>query len=171
MEVLAAVMAVVYMQRFLPPYFIMFVDNQAGKAALQKGYGNDGRVNAIITAFWTLAAHHGWFPAFKYVRSEHNISDPISRHQTSMAEQAGWQELHIDSTAFLKLVESLADDPTASISFLLAGLLLLPLDTELGGVDARCGEDSASPATSSSLHDYQPAEDRQKERMDLNLHD
>jgi len=49
MEILAAVVAVVFMQDELPPYFITFVDNQAGKSALQKGYGNDPPVNAIIT--------------------------------------------------------------------------------------------------------------------------
>lgn len=64
MEILAAVTAVTFLRQWLPPYFVMFIDNQAVKSALQKGYGSDQRVNAIITAFWALVSHEAWFPAF-----------------------------------------------------------------------------------------------------------
>ena len=122
MEILAAVVAVVFMQGELPPYFIMFVDNQAGKSALQKGYGNDPPVNAIITAFWALVSKRGWLPVFKYVPSTLNISDPVSRHDTSMAEKAGWTEKKVDCMALLSALESFAQDPNGSIPDLLAGL-------------------------------------------------
>lgn len=125
MEILAAVMAVVFTQIDLPPFFIMFVDNQAGRSALEKGYGNDPRVNAIITAFWTLTAHKGWFPKFKYVQSALNISDPISRHETSMAESAGWSEIQVNDQALLVALESFAQDSSGSISKLLDDLLAL----------------------------------------------
>ena len=103
----------------------MFIDNQAGKSALQKGYGKDSRVNAIITAFWTLASHHGWYPAFQYVKSDLNISDKISRHEVEFARAAGWEEQHIDLTQFLDVLEQFANDPKGSISDLLEGLLSL----------------------------------------------
>ena len=110
MEIWAAVMAVVFTQEELPPYFFMFVDNQAGKS------------NAIITAFWTLTSHRGWFPAFKYVKSE---LDPIGRHDTSMAQAAGWTEKEVDTSALLRALESFAQDPNGSISKLLSVLLAL----------------------------------------------
>ena len=125
MEVLAAVMAVVFLQEELPPYFVMFVDNQAGRCALQKGYGNDARVNAIITAFWALVSHKMWYPVFKYVPSALNISDPISRHDTSQAQQAGWTEYHVPWADFLVILESFAADPDGSIQALLSSLLAL----------------------------------------------
>ena len=125
MEVMAAVIAVTFSMDALPPFFTMFIDNQAGKCALQKGYGKDCRVNAIITAFWTLASHHGWFPSFQYVKSELNISDKISRHDVAFAHEAGWEEVEIDLTQFMDILERFATDPNGSIRSLLQGLLTL----------------------------------------------
>ena len=56
LEVLAAVIAVVFLRAQPPKFFIMMIDNQPGKSALQKGFGKDQRVNAIIAAFWSLAS-------------------------------------------------------------------------------------------------------------------
>ena len=78
MEILAAVTAVTFLRQWLPPYFVMFIDNQAGKSALQKGYGSDQRVNAIITAFWALVSHEAWFRHF-------NMSEASSTSATLSA--------------------------------------------------------------------------------------
>ena len=125
MGILAAVMATIYLRAWLPPYFIMFIDNQAGRCALQKGYGKDPKVNTIITAFWSLAAHEAWFPAFQYVKSDLNISDPVSRHNTSFAENMGWDRLQVDTSALLLILEGFSQDPEASIQSLLNDLLSL----------------------------------------------
>eukprot|EP00435_Cladocopium_sp_Y103_P048273 s452_g14.t1 len=123
MEIMAAFIAVTFLQAELPPFFIMFIDNQAGKTALQKGYGSDERVNAIITAFWVLTAEKEWSPAFQYVKSELNISDPISRHDVAIAQKEGWEERPIDLTRLLEVLEEFARDPDGSIANLLQSLL------------------------------------------------
>ena len=123
MEIMAAFIAVTFLQEELPSFFLMFIDNQAGKTALQKGYGSDGRVNAIITAFWVLAAERNWFPAFQYVKSDLNISDPISRHDVEIAQREGWEERPIVLTKLLAALEEFASDPDGSISKLLQNLL------------------------------------------------
>ena len=60
LEVMACVMATVFLGHLLPRFFTLYVDNQAGKCALPRGYGSDPRVNTIITAFWSLVSHEGW---------------------------------------------------------------------------------------------------------------
>eukprot|EP00435_Cladocopium_sp_Y103_P052359 s456_g16.t1 len=57
MEILAAVLAVTFSRDELPPYFTMSIDNQAGKTALQKGYGSDCRHCRHETEF---AKKEGW---------------------------------------------------------------------------------------------------------------
>ena len=57
LEILAAVI-VAFLRAQLPKFFTMLVDNQPGKSALQKDYGKDQRVSAIIAAFWSLAPQH-----------------------------------------------------------------------------------------------------------------
>eukprot|EP00435_Cladocopium_sp_Y103_P038353 s2136_g10.t1 len=123
MEIMAAFIAVVFLQNELPPFFVMFIDNQAGKAALQKGYGSDGRVNTIITAFWSLVSEKNWFPTFQYVKSELNISDAVSRHDTSFAKEAGWDEMELDLTALVNALEAFAADQDGSISDLVQAML------------------------------------------------
>ena len=77
----------------------MMIDNQPGKSALQKSFGKDQRENLIIAAFWSLASREELFPALQYVRSELNISDPISRHETAEADRSGWTRMEIDTRA------------------------------------------------------------------------
>ena len=163
MEILAAVIAVTYTREVLPPYFTMFIDNQAGKAALARGYGSDARVNAIITAFWTLVSHERWYPDFKYVKSDHNVSDRISRHDTGFAIELGWEELQIDITQMLQELEKFASDPGGSINDLLSGLLsLLGTPRRVGDVQGVVGnaQPPASPCWSKA---NQPAEGERKD--------
>ena len=151
LEILAGVMAVVYRRLELPKFFIMMVDNQAGRSALQKGFGKDQRVNSIIQAFWALASHEGWFPIFQYVKSELNISDPISRFDTTDAEKLGWSKLDIDTTGLLETLESFAQDPNDSISDLLTRLVspeLTPCGVE---VCARCGDEGSQPPAATGI--------------------
>ena len=58
-------------------------------------------VNSIISSFWALVGHEAWFPAFQYVTSHLNLSDPISRHQTDFAARLGWEELEVDDSHVL----------------------------------------------------------------------
>ena len=58
-EILAQLVAFVTFGAKLPAAIIAFIDNTAGQGALTKGYGRDGAVNGMISAFWSLAARQG----------------------------------------------------------------------------------------------------------------
>ena len=114
LEVLAVLIAVTFMRSHLPHLFTVYIDNQSGKCALQKGYGKDPKVNLIVSAFWAMMAHHQLHPCFQYVRPDQNISDAVSRQDDSTAEALGWKRVHVDVEPFLEtlsraLVTSCAD--------------------------------------------------------------
>ena len=52
LKVPAVAIAVTYLRALLPPFFVIYIDNQPGKSAIQKGYGKDPWVNVIISSFW-----------------------------------------------------------------------------------------------------------------------
>lgn len=82
----------------LPKQWVGFIDNQAGHAALLKGWGADERVNLslLIECFWKFAATSRWQPHFEWVPSHSNIADPISRGGLKLAESHGWKHVVID---------------------------------------------------------------------------
>ena len=94
LEVIAQVVAACTFARRLPVHWVAFVDNEAGRIALLKGFGRDPGVNALIATFWSLAAKQGWFPHFERVSSQANVSDPVSRANFSQATQEGWTREH-----------------------------------------------------------------------------
>ena len=59
LEIVAQVIAQVALAHFLTSAFVAFVDNEAGKFALTKGYGKDFAINGILAAYWALAAAQG----------------------------------------------------------------------------------------------------------------
>lgn len=73
LEVLAVLIAVTFMRWRLPSFLTVYIDNQSGRCALQKGYGKDPKVNLIVSAFWAMMAYHRIHPHFQYVRSDQNI--------------------------------------------------------------------------------------------------
>ena len=160
MEIMAAVIAVTFLHAELPPFFILFIDNQAGKTALQKGYGSDCRVNTIITAFWMLAADHNWHPSFQYVKSELNISDPISRHEIGMARKAGWSERHIDLTEMLLALENFANDSNGSINSLVTSMIQA-VGTPRGVVEMHGVVRDVHQPAALGVQPNQPADDEQ----------
>ena len=72
-----------------------FVDNEAAKFALIKGYGSDLSINSLLTLFWSHQSMNGSDPWFERVSSKANISDAVSRDDMSEATQAGWKHLNI----------------------------------------------------------------------------
>ena len=55
LEIYAQLIAFFAHLEVLPPYWISFIDNSSGLAALQKGYGRDPAVNLLLTLFWSVA--------------------------------------------------------------------------------------------------------------------
>ena len=86
----------------LPKRWLEFIDNQAGEAALRKGYGKDDAVNGVLTAFWALAVRMSWDPNFNRVESKANISDAVSRADIEPAFRPGpstWRWLDAATTS------------------------------------------------------------------------
>ena len=79
-----------------------WIDNAAGLAALEKGFGRDPHVNDL----WTLASSKSWVPQFEWVPSALNLADPISRGDLSVV-QAGWRRLASDTHPFESLLANL----------------------------------------------------------------
>ena len=89
LEIVAQVLPLAAFSSVLPMRWLAFIDNQAGEAALRKGYGKDDAVNGVLTAFWSLAVHMSWDPDFNRVESKANISDAVSRADLTFAQAQG----------------------------------------------------------------------------------
>ena len=90
LEVLAAVISIQAVQERVPPFVTMFMDNTAGRAALENVFGKDPSINSIITSFWSMVSDRQLFPAMRYVRSALNISDPVSMKRRNK-DGRSWQ--------------------------------------------------------------------------------
>ena len=98
LEIFAQLMAAIVFAKCLPQFWITWIENAAGEAAMKKGYGKDPRVNGILASFWALAAREAWSPEFKRVSSSANISEAVSRGDVRHARKMGWSQLQIPTT-------------------------------------------------------------------------
>jgi hypothetical protein len=90
--------------------YLSFVDNEASKFALLKGYGKDACINNLIGTFWLDRAEHSSFPWFERVSSKANISDAISRGDFQEAREEGWLHLDLDYTETYNILRKIACD-------------------------------------------------------------
>eukprot|EP00438_Fugacium_kawagutii_P026201 Skav223831 [mRNA] locus=scaffold1256:63584:64912:- [translate_table: standard] len=139
LEILAVVIATAHFHDMLPRLQLYFVDNMAGRQGLLKGYGKDLNVNALISAFWTLAARYQWHPHIQYVRSHLNISDPVSRHDVTAARLRGWTEVNLDVMPMLQILENFADGGQQDLATLTSDLLSCVRHRAGWDETARCG--------------------------------
>ena len=95
LEIIAQVLPLAAFASFLPQGWLAFIDNQAGEAALKKGYGKDDAVNGVLTAFWALAVRRMWDPDVNGVESKANISDAVSRADLQFAREQRWTRVHL----------------------------------------------------------------------------
>ena len=98
------------MAEWLDGPYLSFVDNEASKFALLKGYGKDAGMNNLIGTFWLDRAEHSSFPWFERVSSKANISDSVSRGDFEEAQREGWLHLDIGYTATYDILRKLAGD-------------------------------------------------------------
>ena len=92
LEAITPVIATVLMRDLLSQKILAFIDNQASLQAFKKGYGRDMSVNGLLCFFWSFVARRQLTFAMEWVPSHLNISDPVSRHDCSIAERLGWTE-------------------------------------------------------------------------------
>ena len=111
LETLAQVIPLVVGQHWLSEYYLSFVDNEASKHALIKGFGGNGPVNNLVAACWHTAAILNKDPWFERVCSKGNPSDEISRFEFQAAIARGWIQLHWDfEPLYRELLARGADD-------------------------------------------------------------
>ena len=79
--------------------FWAFIDNDAARHALAKGYSGNVAANAFVSAYWCAAAAAGSAPWFERVASKANLSDAVSRGDFAQAQRLGWRQVHFDLTA------------------------------------------------------------------------
>jgi hypothetical protein len=110
LELLAQLLNLLLNVGHVPERFVAFCDNSAGQSALVKGYGSDARINNLISIYWAVVAHRGLSPDVQWVASELNISDPISRGDTSIAVASNWKRIDINLTVAYDILTRAADD-------------------------------------------------------------
>ena len=163
LEVLAVVVATVHLRELLPPFFVVFIDNQPGKSAIQKGYGKDTWVNVIISSFWALATARQWYPHLQYVKSCLNISDAVSRHDETQASQLGWKKVNIDVLPFLRILDSCGSHSHLDIQHLLHAMDTCDIVTPSGVVGSGAVWSNDAPAHQ-MLHRKHPTEPKADKR-------
>ena len=110
LEVNAQVLALLANRHFVDRFWICFIDNQAGKSALAKGFSGEASVNNLLAFFWCLCARLGWFGHFEWVASKLNPADPVSRGVTEEARSRGAVFLREVPEAYWQLLWAVADD-------------------------------------------------------------
>ena len=125
LEIVAQMICLTVMKDTLPALVISFCDNQAGLAALQKGMGRDENINRLLITTWQLIAAKQWHIHMEWVASHNNLSDRISRHDTSWVNYSEWTELTPDLTQFYKILCRIAQDETYAVHQAKSDLLQL----------------------------------------------
>ena len=91
-------------------FWVGFIDNTAGKAALSRGFSSDASVNNLLAFFWSLCAKLKWFAHFEWVASALNPADPVSRGSLELLEQVGAKRLQTVPHGYWQLLLRVADD-------------------------------------------------------------
>ena len=76
--------------------YLCFIDNEAAKHALIKGYGKDLAVNNLLAIYWAHHALLAFEPWLHRVTTQANIADEISRMDFSRAEREHWTFIPLD---------------------------------------------------------------------------
>ena len=110
LEIHAQIIALLSNRALLGQFWISFIDNQAGRSALLKGFSKEPAVNNLLSFFWSLAAKLGWHGSFQYVMSDCNISDPVSRGDLTIPRHLGWRGLQTGLEDWWRLMIAIASD-------------------------------------------------------------
>ena len=114
LEIVAAIMAPLMLAMILPDHYIAFIDNEAAKYAILKGYGKRARINRLIGAFWTFHAKAKLSQWTERVSSKANWADSVSRGDWSLAKQKGWIRIHAQLQSVWPILKQIAVDPEYS---------------------------------------------------------
>ena len=104
---------------------ISLIDNQAGLAALTKGYGKDPCINNLLALTWRLIGHFRWQIHWEWVRSELNIADSVSRFDFQHMERLGAQHVEYRLDPLFRLLVRVASNSACAHGAALPDLLAL----------------------------------------------
>ena len=110
LETWAQVVTFLGFDHMLGAEYLSFVDNEAAKHALIKGYGKDSAINSVIGIYWGAHADSQQTPWLERVTSKSNVSDEISRNVYDMANALQCTEIPLDLTEVYNIILQAADD-------------------------------------------------------------
>ncbi len=150
LEAWAQILPSIALAEWLDGTYMAFVDNEAAKRALIKGYGNDIRINAMLGMYWAFHADHQRSPWLERVSSAANLSDAISRDDFSLNLANGWLHLRLDLADTYAILIQAANDMQFAVqqaSALIADSLQPQVRTALhkAGVDLTASQDYGTP--------------------------
>ena len=112
LEVNAQLLALLANRGRLDLFWVCFIDNTAGLAALAKGFSKESAVNNLLAFFWCLCAELGWFGHFEWVASKLNPADPVSRAELQSAIKYGAAFLQRVPGGYWQLLRQVATSMT-----------------------------------------------------------
>ena len=96
LESFAQVAAVAFAAHMGIPRITCYIDNEAARCALTKGYGRDDAVNSMISMFWATVTRFRIDVWFERVPTDLNPSDEISRDKWEVVAEIDAEVLHFD---------------------------------------------------------------------------
>ena len=70
---------------------LLWIDNEAAEGCLNKGYSPDKELAALAGETWLLADNLDITLWIMRVPSSHNVADPLSREDVSLAKAMDWE--------------------------------------------------------------------------------
>ncbi len=116
LEAWAQVLPSIAFNDWLDDAYIAFVDNDAAKHALIKGYGTDEQINCLLGMYWAFQAEHRKSPWLERVTSEANLSDEISRDDFSLHRERDWLHIEVDLAETYEILTRAADSIHFSVA-------------------------------------------------------
>ena len=110
LEAFAQIITVFFFCTILDPLVTNFIDNEAAKHAVIKGYCRERAMCNLLGCFWCLCAHNGINPWMERVTSEANPSDEISRDIWDLVMDQRWTVLQLQLEPVIPILNKVAQD-------------------------------------------------------------
>jgi hypothetical protein len=111
LEIIAQIIPAIMRPDLVKGHYMSFVDNEAAKHALIKGYGKIDEINNLASAFWRHCADNRTNPWFERVSTKANISDAISRGDLCEGLARGWSVYSPDMSPIFEDIRLIANSP------------------------------------------------------------
>ena len=123
LEALAQLVPLLLLHPLLRGPFWAFIDNEAAKHALTKGYSGNAAANTLVSAYWVAAATTAAAPWMERVSSKANLSDQVSRGDFAQAVRLGWRRVRFDLERLWQELAHLVDSDSLEVGATVAAAL------------------------------------------------